>query len=1154
MKPNLKTKAMSPVSYAAILGIIAAIIAGAVMIVVIGNPSNTITITTKEVITSTQTVTVTTRPPPETTTTTITVTQTSIQPLPINQTDGRKCFVFINIVGTNATISGGTVYATGPFYIDVQVVRTADGCDAALDAVTTGAVVKNTPTTPYIVPGVAGAHGPYHFEFTASGPGAIAFTLTTLAHVGSACIEPCTVKGLNFTVRPSPKKCEPALRFIGTNATAVGPGQYQVEPGHAYYIDVEVAGYIPNPPYASYFVQLTPNPNTYVTVVPPNPKTVATPPPPQIARFELVVSPAAPPGHYFSVLLEGWSTTPVGKDCVVKTEGPVFRVVNRTCEIVIKLVKTNATQSGGEYVLEEGKSYLFIYRIYIPIAYGMLEVRGVSTAMYDIRAVSYTLINPPSGVAANVGSDYFSFGPLPTGAFEAEVSFLVTARASGSANLEIRATMYSPGTQLPPCNRSISLPIIIKPPPAKLCEARINAPTSILVWTHGGPGSLLLTYDVGVDTTPDGLNAQLTIAPQSPLSLAFPASPHTGTTDFVVNVGINIPQSTAPGVYSVVYGLSASGQGYQCVARAVTYINVSRCVWKIEVLNKTPLVLEAGRNYVIAVAVSGAPYPARLQASVAPPGTATITPLWPGAPRITSDGIYYFGVTATASGTANFIFTVHSEAPFEYCGARTTVNATIKPREEAACKPSIAIKTNMTDLGGGRYQVLPGGLYEVIVRVGGSLPAGLYRLRLAFGPPLSGYVNWIDPTTDYRDFTVPALPVDLRYVFQVQPSAPQGSSSPLNIQLLPLGQQRCGLNQSLVVEVGKPPCQPRISIRTNATEIGGVYYMEPGKVYEFVVFLAVPWAYTNMRLSMSVNSGTVTPGPYTTIPIVTVTPGTMGTTAYFDIQPPSPARPLNGQFTFYLRPTSGTTSVEFKYESEFTPNGPRCVAAIRRNATSMICKPEIKLETNATVVDVVGNTYSIVVDPGAPYLLRLYIGGVITYPTAMWMWDPPTGLYVTPPAAVVPTPVPPVRILDFAMQAAGPGTYLLPGRLLVGDRPGVKPNKTCAEILLKIQASQWDFVIKREPPGNLTGKPGGAVDAKLYIGVVTGTPRRVYLSVQSAPAGWTVNISPSSGIPDFSAAVTINIPATAVPGIYTVVIKATSGSVTKYHTINIIVS
>lgn len=1151
----MKTKGMNPVSYATMIGLIAVIIAGAVMVAVIGLPSNTVTITKTEVSTSTvaQPTTITTTET-KTTTTTVTVTTTAIRPTPINQTDGRRCFVFVNLVGTNATISGSTVYASGPFYIEVEVVRTANGCDLALDAITAGAVVKTSPTAPYTVPGTAGSHGPYRFEFTASGPGGIAFELRTIAYPGGVCSEQCVLVGKNLTVSQQQKRCEPNLRLVGTNATAIGPGIYQVFPGRAYYIEVQVGGYVPNPPYASYFVQLTPVPGTYVTVVPPNPRSLSTPiPPPQNTRFEFVVSPSAPPGHQFATLQEGWAATASGiRECVAKIEGPIFRVANKTCELVIKLVETNATQSGGQYVMEEGRSYYFKYLVYTPTAYGTLEVKGERAVIYEVKAFEYRLITPPSGVSVVVGNDTFVFGPLPPGPFQAEISFLVTARTSGSGNFAVSASMHDgSGTS---CNKSTDLPIVVKPRPPGVCQVRINAPSIIQVWTNGGPGSRSLTYDVGIDTTPDGLNTLLSISPQSPINLVSPSSPYSDVSDFSVTVALQIPQSIAPGVYNVVYGATASGQGAQCADRALTLINVTRCYWKIAVFNQTHLVLEAGRTYRVAVEISGAPYPARLTASSSNPSVAQITPDWPGAPTVTGDGIYYFNVSALSSGSVTLMFTVFSVEPFEYCNARIAADATVKPREEAVCRPELSIRTNMTNLSGERYQVLPGGRYGVLVRVGGSLPSGVYRLFLVFGSPLNSYISWIDPATGYRDFSVPTLPVDLRYVFEVSPSAPQGSSSQLRLSLLQLRGGNCGLNQSLVVDVGMPPCQPRISIRTNTTDVGGRYYMEPGKVYEFTVSLAVPWAYTNMRLSLSVDSGTVTAGTYSTSPPVSVTPTSGGSTARFYISPPSPAQPLGGTFVFYVTPTSSTSSVEVRYESDFTPNGPRCVSTIRRNATALICKPEIKLDTNATVVGASGNTYSIVIDPGAPYGLTLYIGGVLTYPAALWRWYPPPGVSVTPISSPVLNPVPPMRTLNYLLTATGPGTYLLPGRLLVGDVPGVVPEKICAELSIKLEASQWDFVIKREPNGNLTTKPGGSVNARLYIATVSGTPRRVYLSVNSAPTGWAVGITPTSGIPDFSAAVAITVPSTATPGVYSVIIKATSGSVTRYHTINIIVS
>jgi len=48
-----------------------------------------------------------------------------------------------------------------------------------------------------------------------------------------------------------------------------------------------------------------------------------------------------------------------------------------------------------------------------------------------------------------------------------------------------------------------------------------------------------------------------------------------------------------------------------------------------------------------------------------------------------------------------------------------------------------------------------------------------------------------------------------------------------------------------------------------------------------------------------------------------------------------------------------------------------------------------------------------------------------------------------------------------------------------------------------------------------------------------------------------VNISPNSGIPPYSALVTVSVPPSAGSGLYPVVIKATSGSVTRYITLNV---
>jgi uncharacterized membrane protein len=116
-------------------------------------------------------------------------------------------------------------------------------------------------------------------------------------------------------------------------------------------------------------------------------------------------------------------------------------------------------------------------------------------------------------------------------------------------------------------------------------------------------------------------------------------------------------------------------------------------------------------------------------------------------------------------------------------------------------------------------------------------------------------------------------------------------------------------------------------------------------------------------------------------------------------------------------------------------------------------------------------------------------------------------------------------------------------------RPREGDIKVCYRYQLWVNASQWDFVVKTEPV-NATAKPGSVAEFKLYVATLSGTPRNVYLYVHSAPSGWSVNISPNSGIPPYSAAVRVTVPYSGVyPSVYPVVIKATSGSVTKFITL-----
>jgi hypothetical protein len=132
-------------------------------------------------------------------------------------------------------------------------------------------------------------------------------------------------------------------------------------------------------------------------------------------------------------------------------------------------------------------------------------------------------------------------------------------------------------------------------------------------------------------------------------------TPPSGTTDFTAQVALIIPMTTPPGRYDVVCSVGASGQGYQCAARNITSIEVRRCFWNVRILNSTPLVLEVGRTYKLAVDVRGGPYPAVLSASAS--GVFTVSP---ASMPISGDGIYYFDISATGAGSGAVTVTARS--------------------------------------------------------------------------------------------------------------------------------------------------------------------------------------------------------------------------------------------------------------------------------------------------------------------------------------------------------------------------------------------------------------------------------------------------------------------------------------------------------------
>ncbi len=680
-----------------------------------------------------------------------------------------------------------------------------------------------------------------------------------------------------------------------------------------------------------------------------------------------------------------------------------------------------------------------------------------------------------------------------------------------------------------------------KPQPRQ-CSVWVDAPRSALVWVTGGPGSLLATIDVLVRSVPSGLTASLSASAPPPLSV-LGVTPPSGTTDFPAQVMVAIPMTTPPGRYDVVYSAQISGQDYQCATRNITSIEVRRCFWNIRILNSTPLVLEVGRTYKLAVQVQGGPYPAVLTAAAS--GVFTVSP---ASMAITSDGTYYFDLSATSAGSGAVTVAVRSaDAIYEMCRNRTAAEGVAK--EQVVCRPTIQIvRTNATDLGGGRYMVMPGGLYRFEVQVGGSLPSASYLLRLLPHPDFT----IVNPASGQYSFIVPPMPSPFQFDIQISSAATPGSSIPLLFQLSGQGQGAviCAANMSAVMEVGKPRC-PRIQYDTNATAINGTYVMEPGKTYRFTVFLSAPWAYQPIYVTLQAPNAYVSAGPYSTSPSVPVTPTSGTGSASFAVSPPSPAQPLSGQFTFYVSPSAGTDRVSIVVIMGGSPTAPpTCLINETRPVKPLICKPEVALVGgNATIV----GPNTILVDPGAPYEIKIQIGGVINYPWARWRWLGNPSLTINPMIQMIPTPIPPPQTLSFTVTASGPGIFSAVGVIEVSPvlRPRENDIKTCYKYQLWVNASQWDFLVKAEPV-NATAKPGSTVDFKLHIATLSGTPRTVYLSVHSRPSGWSVNISPSSGVPPYSATVSVTVPSTA-RGTYPVEIKATSGSVTKYITLYIYV-
>lgn len=1152
-KPKTKLRGMSPATgLTIIVALIATIAAISVIYIIIGPPINTtttITITQTTAITATPititetrettktepppaspttpiTPTDTTKPPPTTTT----ITETTTRPPPTTTTPPPGRCAVLNIEN---------ISYDGPVAV-VQVRLIKDGCDGRLSASAIGATVVDPPSGYYdIGPGFVNAV--YAFRLVDSdgdGIGAVGFVYTSprTASVGSACA-PCQVQNGTRTKFPA---CKPEFWLRDTNATNIG-GAYLVLPGRSYYITVGVGGSIPASPSYPYAVHLgIDGPGAPVSVLPPNPQLLTSPvPPPTSLTYYISVSGA--PTSFVPIVYGRFQNLTF---CNATAKLAEFVIARPCMEFSAAIEYTNATATSSAYAMVVGQSYLFRLRVRISYPYATMNVR-FSVPGADVTPIGYSITPPPppgysAAPSSGPGWGGYTFPPLHDRAMlDAVMDFIVRPHTSGFYPMEVSLT--SPDS--PTCRGNVTVGMArIGVPQPRQCSVWVNAPSNVVVWVTGGPGDLLATINVLVRSVPSGLTATLSAFAPSPLSVES-VNPSSGMTDFTAQVTLRIPMTTPPGLYNVVYSVSASGQGYQCAARNITSIEVRRCFWNVRILNSTPLVLEVGRTYRLAVEVQGGPYPAVLSASAS--GVFTVSP---ASMTISNNGIYYFNISATGAGSGAVTVTVRSQGIYERCMNRTSAEGVAK--ERAVCKPTLQIVgTNATDLGGGRYMVMPGGLYRFQVQVGGSLPPANYTLRLLPRPEYT----FVDPTSGQHNFSIPptTLPAMFNFDIQVASTIVPGSTFPLTFQLTGQSQGAvvCEAGMRAVLEVGKPEC-PRIKYDTNATSTypSGTYLMEPGKTYRFTVYLSAPWAYQPIYVTLRASNADVSPGPYSTSPSVPVTSSSGAGFATFAVSPPSPAGPLSGEFTFYVRPSAGTDRVSVEVLMGGSPGTlPTCQFNETRPVKPLICKPEVALVGgNATVV----GPNTILVDPGAPYEIKIQVGGVISYPWARWRWLGNPSLTITPMVQIIPLPIPPPRILNFTVSASGPGIFSVVGLIEVSLVPQPRDNdiRMCYKYQLWVNASQWDFAVKADPV-NATAKPGSVAQFKLYVATLSGAPRNVYLYVHSAPSGWSVNISPNSGIPPYSAAVSVTVPSSAATGVYPVVIKATSGSVTRFITL-----
>lgn len=124
-------------------------------------------------------------------------------------------------------------------------------------------------------------------------------------------------------------------------------------------------------------------------------------------------------------------------------------------------------------------------------------------------------------------------------------------------------------------------------------------------------------------------------------------------------------------------------------------------------------------------------------------------------------------------------------------------------------------------------------------------------------------------------------------------------------------------------------------------------------------------------------------------------------------------------------------------------------------------------------------------------------------------------------------------------STVAPGTYSI---VVLGTSEG---QTVVATYTLTVTAlPQFDFSISlTSTSGSLL--PGGKQSTTINLSQLSGTSKKVYLSVSGNPTGTTVSLSPSYCTPPCNSVMTISTSATAASGTYSITISAVSGGLTK---------